>query len=40
MTLINCEKYKQSNPNVECNCKDCNKAKPAIEELKKYRKAN
>lgn len=34
MTPNNCEKYKQSNPDVECDCNECVAEEKALTELK------
>lgn len=38
MPPYHCEKYKQSNPNAECECKDCVAEEQARQEIKELLK--
>lgn len=38
MPPSNCEKYKQSTPNAECDCQDCEEAELARKEIKKMKR--
>ena len=37
-TIINCEKYKQSNPDADCSCEECKEGKMARDLLSANKK--